>query len=378
LTAPRRTALAWFAALAIVAAIAYSVRIARAMPDFSVYHVASARALSAEPLYRAEDGHYQFKYLPAFAFAMAPFAILDREPAKIVWYALSMVLLVLFIRWSVRALPERRLPIATLTWVTAVLMAKFYAHELTLGQSNILLGAVLVRVLMELDANRKALAGVLVGLALFVKPYALLFVPWLAATQGIVATAACVTVVLAGLLLPAAVYGWSGNLGLLAGWYRTVTESTAPNLVNPDNISLASMWAKWLGAGSTAATLAIASAGVLAAIAIGVWLGRGRFAKPDYLEIALLLLLVPLLSPQGWDYVLLLGTPAVVCAVDRWRETSTGWRAFTTAALVVMGLTIFDVMGRTVYSRFMALAAVSVCAIGLAIVLAHLRRERLA
>ena len=378
MTAPRRTALAWFAALAIVAAVAYYARIARAMPDFAVYHVAAARALAAEPLYRIEDGHYQFKYLPAFAVAMAPFALLDREPAKIVWYALSVVLLASFIRWSVRALPDRRLPISTLTWLTAVLMAKFYAHELTLGQSNILLGAVLVRALVELDADRKALAGVLVGLALFVKPYAILFVPWLAATQGIAATVACGLVILAGLVLPAAAYGWSGNLDLLVDWYRTVTESTAPNLLNPDNVSLASMWAKWLGAGSTAAMLASVSAVVLVGIAIGVWLGRGRFTKPDYLEIGLLLLLVPLLSPQGWDYVLLLGTPAVVCVVDRWREMSTPWRVFTAAALAVMGLTIFDVMGRMLYRRFMALAMVSVCAIGLAIVLAHLRQRRLA
>jgi hypothetical protein len=378
LTAPRRTALAWFAALAIVAAAGYYVRIARAMPDFAVYHVAAARALAAEPLYRIEDGHYQFKYLPAFAFAMAPFALFGREPAKIVWYALSVVLLIFFIKWSVRGLPDRRRPISTLTWLTVVLMSKFYAHELTLGQSNILLGTVLVRALLELDANRKAPAGVLVGLALFVKPYAVLFVPWIAATQGIAATAACGIVILAGLALPAAAYGWSGNLDLLVDWYRTVTESTAPNLLNPDNVSLASMWAKWIGAGSTAGTLASLSAVLLLSIAIGVWLGRSRFARPDYLEIGLLLLLVPLLSPQGWDYVLLLGTPAVVCAVDRWHEMNTPWRLFTAAALVLMGLTIFDVMGRTLYRHFMTLAIVSACAISLVVVLAHLRRRALA
>jgi Glycosyltransferase family 87 len=378
LSAPRRTALAWFAVLAIVASVAYYARIARAMPDFAVYHVASARALAAEPLYRVEDGHYQFKYLPAFAFAMAPFAILDREPAKIVWYALSVILLVFFVVWSVRGLPDRRRLVSTLTWVTVVLMAKFYAHELTLGQSNILLGAVLVRVLLELEANRKPLAGALVGLALFVKPYAVLFVPWLAATSGAAAMVACGIVILAGLLLPAAAYGWSGNLDLLVAWYRTVTVSTAPNLLNPDNVSLASMWAKWLGAGSTATALATVSAAALACIAIAAWMGRGRVAKPAYLEMALLLLLVPLLSPQGWDYVLLLATPAVVCAVDRWREMTGPWRAFTAVALVLMGLTIFDVMGRVLYARFMALSIVSVCAIGLVVVLAHLRRRALA
>ena len=49
-------------------------------------------------------------------------------------------------------------------------------------------------------------------------------------------------------------------------------------------------------------------------------------AAPEYLECALLMLLIPLVSPQGWDYVLLLATPAVVCLVDRWREFPTIWR----------------------------------------------------
>ena len=38
-----------------------------------------------------------------------------------------------------------------------------------------------------------------------------------------------------------------------------------------------------------------------------------------------------------------------------------------------MGLTIFDVMGRTLYARFMALSIVSVAALGAAVALTHLR-----
>jgi len=38
------------------------------------------------------------------------------------------------------------------------------------------------------------------------------------------------------------------------------------------------------------------------------------------------MLLIPLVSPQGWDYVLLLATPAVVCLVDRWGELTKWWQ----------------------------------------------------
>lgn len=56
-------------------ALAYgAVRFKRAtLVDFVVYHRAAVRTLDAEPLYRPDDGHYQFKYLPGFALAMTPF-----------------------------------------------------------------------------------------------------------------------------------------------------------------------------------------------------------------------------------------------------------------------------------------------------------------
>ena len=137
------------------------------------------------------------------------------------------------------------------------------------------------------------------------------------------------------------------------------------------------MWAKWVGVGPQAAGLATVTTGAVLGLVATVWMWRSRVDSPDYLEFALLMLLVPLLSPQGWDYVLLLGTPAVVCLLDRWPEVDREWRAVVAVALVLMGLTIFDVMGRTLYARFMATSIVSVAAITVAVALAHLRWKAL-
>src|SRR5471030_2180559 len=92
--------------LALFALGIFHFRIQYEMPDFAVYRQAAVRAIHAEPLYRAEDGHYQFKYLPAFALAMAPFAWMDAETAAAIWFAVSFVGLLIFLRWSVRVLPE--------------------------------------------------------------------------------------------------------------------------------------------------------------------------------------------------------------------------------------------------------------------------------
>jgi hypothetical protein len=90
------------------------------------------------------------------------------------------------------------------------------------------------------------------------------------------------------------------------------------------------------------------------------------------------MLLVPLLSPQGWDYVLLLATPAIVCLVDRVAEMSRTWRIVTWSAIAVMSFTIFDLLGRTLYTRLMALSVVSVAVCVLVVSLSYLRWRELA
>jgi hypothetical protein len=364
--------LLWPLLFLAIAAAAYHTRIRHEMVDFDVYRTAAIRALDAESLYRASDGHYQFKYLPAFALLMAPFALVDREAAKVIWFALSAGLLTAFVRWSVRALPERERAESLLIWLTILFMGKFYAHELILGQTNILLGVLLVGALLAIQVDLPGVGGALIGLAVFVKPYALVLLPWLAFSYGSAAMAG-VAVFTAGLVLPAIVYGWRGNIQLLVEWFRTVTETTGGLTLATDNVSFTAMWTKWLGVTPAATALATMTTGAALGLVATVWVRRRLVTNPDYLEFALLLLLIPLFSPQGWDYVLLLGTPAVVCLLDRWATMTRAWRIATAVSLVVMGLTTFDIMGRALYMRFMMLSLISVAAIAAAVSLANLR-----
>jgi hypothetical protein len=367
-------------ALALLAVVMYTTRVREEMIDFVTWRRATVRALHAEPLYRAEDEHYQYKYFPFSALMMAPFGALDEDTGKLLWFTISIALLVALLRGSVTALPDRWQSRQLLIWITVLLMAKFYARELLLGQMNLLLGALLLATLLAVQRDRPVAAGVLAGLAVFVKPYALIMLPWLFVIKGWQAAAAAIAVVATGLLFPAIVYGWNGNLDLLRGWLHTVSESTPLNLLTNDNVSIFAMWAKWLQPGSVATALAWATLLAIAALAVVVWRRRqqSKSSSPEYLECALLMLLIPLISPQGWDYVLLLATPAVICLVDRWRGLTSGWRWGVGIALAIMGLTMFDVMGRELYGRFMALSVVTVCALAVGAGLVHLRWRQLA
>jgi hypothetical protein len=365
------------AALAL-AAVLLGPRATREMPDLEVYWRAAGRAAATEPLYRADDGHYQFKYLPAFAILARPLAALSLENAKRAWLWISAAALAVFLTLSVALPAEARKPRWLLLLVTAIVMAKFYAHEMVLGQVNILLGAAVVGAATLMRAGREAPAGALIAFAFVVKPYAAIFLPWLAARRQIVSIATAALGVLLILLLPIPSYGWDGTLGLYRDWWRTVSESTAPNLLNPDNVSVAAMWAKWLGIGRPAELLAIATSLVLLAMAAIVIGRRSGVAFPEALEAGLLLTLLPLLSPQGWDYVFLLSTPAVVLLVNYEGAVPRTWRIATLAALATIAFSLYDVMGRRAYARFMAVAAISVCYLVAAAALYALRLRRVA
>lgn len=370
--------LVWPLVLVAFAATIYLTRIHQEMVDFDVYRTAASRALHGENLYRPDDGHYQYKYLPAFAFAMAPFTKVEFRIARLVWYALSFGILCVFVRWCANAVPEKRLSERALIWFAILFVGKYYARELNLGQSNILLGTILIGALLAAEAGARRTAGALVALGVFVKPYALILVPWVwlvAGVPGLVAGAATLGI---GLFLPALVYGWHGNLDQILGWYRTVSDTSAPNLMVPENISFATMWAKWIGPGLLASRLAIATSVAALGLA-GVILARRRHVRePAYLEFGTLMLLVPLLSPQGWDYVLLIATPAILIIVDRWRETPIGWRALAVLAIWGFSFTIFDLLGRTLYVSLTKINIVSIASLAILVCLVNLRWRKLA
>ncbi len=363
---------------ALAASLFVVARMKRDYVDFEVYQTAGQRALDAAPLYRTEDLHYQFKYLPAFAVAMIPFARVPPEMAKGIWFALSIGLLIGFVHRSMLLLPERRHSLQVIGWVTALLIGKFVVKELTNGQTNVLLGWLLITGLLAAQNGRRLVAGALVGLAVFVKPYAIAVLPWFLFAYGVGTVGVSAAVIAAGLLLPAVFYGWSGNLHLLAGWFQTVTSTTSETLLFGENISFATMWAKWLGPGPLATQLA-ATTGLLSLTGVAlVMRWRQRVSAPDYLELGLLLLLVPVLSPQGWDYVLLLGTPVIALLVDRWLDLAPAWRVLVVSSFAVTSLTIFDVVGRNLYGRVLHSSIETVGVIALFAVLIHVRWKALA
>ena len=365
--------------LIVAAALAiFVMRVSDSMADFEVYWRGAARAAAAEPLYRADDEHYRFKYFPSFAVLTIPVGLLPLPAAKAVWFAGSILLLVALIWRSLDLLPDRRRSAAFLTIVTVAVLGKFYGHELVLGQVNILFTLLAVCALVAIKRQQETLAGVLVAVTIAIKPYGVLFLPWLVARRQAKSLVAAGGTLAFLTLLPVPLYGVDGTIGLYRDWWMTVTGTTASTLTTPDNVSFASAYAKWFGPGSAATSLAIATSIAAIGVVAATFFGRGGVLFPEALEGSMLLMLIPLLSPQGWDYVLLLATPAVLILANEFDRFAPALRAAVMVAGLTMGLSVFDVIGRSTYARFMELAVVTVCASVLFLTLAGVRARKLA
>lgn len=365
-------------AVAIALALLFVGKISRKMPDFAVYWTAANRAGHAEPLYRAEDGHYQFKYLPAFAVLTIPLGSLPLETAKAIWFVASVALLTLLLMLSVRLLPERRRPTWLLVTLTVVVMAKFYGHELVLGQMNALFAVAAVGAVMAASKRREGTSGLLTAVAIVIKPYAIIFLPWLAARRRVTSLAVAIIGCIVIIGLPSVIYGVQGTVQLHRDWWTTVSASTAPNLRNADNVSIAAMWTKWIGAGRWTTVFIAATATAVLMLAAIVFVRRKGVLMPEALEGAVLLTLIPLLSPQGWDYVFLISTPAIMLILNYDGRVPPLPRFATRLALAIIALGLYDLMGRAAYAVFMSLSIITLCYFVVLAALYLLRARRIA
>ena len=369
----RRLLLIAFAALVVVAAT--SARVRAGMVDFEVYVRAGQRILDGQMLYQPTDGHYMFKYLPPSALLFVPFAWLPLAVAKTVWVAISLLAL----GWSF-ALVDELVPAPPGRYVLpicAAVLGKYILHELRLGQINIVVMTVMllgIRALSREDQPpRNASAGLFAGAATALKPYAAVFIPWFVLARNWTAAAvACVALAIA-LLIPAAIYGLHGNIELLRAWATTLSQSTPGLLTNADNVSVIAFFTKWLGDPRRALIPAAITLAVLALAMLAVIVRGGDRPRKRVLEGAMLMTLVPLASPTGWDYTFVAALPAValiLAAIDAFPKPA---RVLLAANLTVIGLAIFDLMGRQAYGTFMQWSVTTINFIIVVAALAYLR-----
>jgi hypothetical protein len=366
------------------------------MKDFEVNYKAGGRFAVGETLYQVKDGHYMFKYLPFSAFLYLPLSFLSLDIAKFIWYSI-VVFCSFYLFYLSRKIIRPEGKSLYLFIFTPLVLAKFVLREIQLGQINAVVTVVLlIMILFMTDGSREQgaaspssltsqkknnlkkeiFAGIFCGLATALKPYALIFFPYFLVKKKFIPFLSGLGFLILTLLLPSFFYGFRGNLILLNEWKSTLSRSTPIYFTSQDNISVISLFAKWNQNQTLSLVLAGAVAALLAALVLVLVLkGRGM-GRASILECSILLVLIPLVSPLGWDYTLLISALGVMLAIQNFFSYSKLWRIFLALNFSVIALSLYDLMGRKLYSKFMSWSVITINFLILIGYLAYLRFKK--
>lgn len=229
------TTLALIGLLAVVAASsAKQLRRTATRGDVDVYLHGARLALAGEDIYARPEprGRQYYLYLPLLAFLFTPLTRVPFPATVVLWTALNAILAWWIVTAFFRAMtgrPYSSLP-AKARWViggAAILMTlRAILYHLALGQANLAVMAVAILGLVMYASGRQAAAGAAIGLALVLKIIALpVSIPFLILGRVRV-VAGIAGGVLAGLLVPAILFGFDRNLAYIWYWVNDVLLAT--------------------------------------------------------------------------------------------------------------------------------------------------------
>lgn len=362
----------------ILFSLVFFLEIKDDMIDFEVYWKSGKRLALAENLYPPDDGHYVLKYIPFFAFIAYPFSLFSIQVSKALWYFISALFVFLFFHFSLEIIPEKKVKTLIILFIPGVTLLKFIIRELDLGQSNIFVGTLFLIGFNFLNYQKDFLSGLFLAFSFVVKPYSAISLPYLLLKKRFKPFIFLSFLILLFLILPSIVYGWEGNFQLFKGWLKTIYSSTPHLLVSNDNVSVMGMFSKWFGVGKLSFTLSIFTILILLLLfVLSVFKGKA-LKSPDPLEISILLILIPLLSPQGWDYVFLLSLPSLMILVNSFKELPFTLKILIAISFFTIGFSLFDLMGRRAYEKFMEISVITIAYFAIIFSLFYLRMKRIA
>lgn len=160
---------------------------------------------------------------PTVGLLILPLSRFDYSTAAAVWFALELACLVAAVRLLGRGIDARLPAWMVLAIAMALLIWYPFPVELISGQLMLPILALLTGAWVALRSDWSVLGGVLLGLAVLIKPVSLVFIVPLVARRDWLAVLGTASVVLCGYLLA----GWLIGLDGLADYFTTVLPLVA-------------------------------------------------------------------------------------------------------------------------------------------------------
>lgn len=361
---PMKRVILVFVAILILAAV-YQFWVRKDMSDFGMYYRAGERIISGETLYRESDGHLKYYYSPTSALFFAVFSHVPYEWAKLLWYILQFLFLAGVFFLSLRILPSPEKNAASVCLWAFFILLKFLGREVELGQMNLLILFVLTLMLYFLLEKREVASGLLLAPSLFFKPYALVFLPYFLIKKKYRAVCVGLSVFLVGLILPALFYGFRGNLIVLKEWTFSLSHSAPSHFSGYDNASLYGFLSKAFPADwSKGVVTVLILVFLLLALAL-LWMIRtGRASRevqrPEVLESSFLFIMIPLLSPLGWNYIYLYSFLAVMLIVSVFKKYPLALKLILIINFIMISTSLVEIWGKELFHFYTQYSLVAV------------------
>jgi alpha-1,2-mannosyltransferase len=202
--------------------------------DFTVYQLAGQAVIDGADIYQVRNVRgWAYVYPPPFAILMVPFALLSVFCGALVWYAISVALivwaLVMCVR-TVRSVFSLDGHLLILSTVPIAMLLVWFMSGLTRGQASILLMWLVLAAFCWHWEGHDLRGGACLAGAVLLKAFPLVllgYFVWRKKWKFLLATFA--VLIVGGLILPGAVFGFKRNVAYWASWERIIAGPALAN-----------------------------------------------------------------------------------------------------------------------------------------------------
>jgi len=198
--------------------------------DFITYRAAGWAVLTGSDIYKVQNPRgWPYVYPPPFAILMTPFAKMSAFTASVIWYLLSVILVVSSVQMAVTMVRGAlgrfgRNPfwLYALPFVMVLLWVGQGAVE---GQATILTLWLLMLAIYRSQRGRDISSGTALACAALLKAFPVaMLAHFIREKRWRLVMATMTALIVGGIALPALVYGWQRNLTYWQEWIAVVAQ----------------------------------------------------------------------------------------------------------------------------------------------------------
>jgi len=212
--------------------------------DFQVYYDAATNFFSGKTVYGITFGlgSGYYKYSPFALFIFYPLTWVSYDVAKVIYFIILSLLIVITVIKSDRLVKEKLFgqldtkPRLLILLIITIAFLQHIYYELHLGNINILLLLLSLYALYLLLKKKEWATGLILALAILIKPHFLILLPWLFLRKRFIAISSCISGIAFGLWIPSLYIGFNANMQLLAQWKETMLRHNISPVDGQDTI----------------------------------------------------------------------------------------------------------------------------------------------